>query len=210
VYDEKETIESFLAATAAKQPTPAAGSVAALAGALSAALGHMVMAISAGKPHLAQHDAQQNAAREEFARAQRVFTQLMVDDQAAVKAMLASAGKSSDPAALEAIAATSIRIPQALAETAVAVLEACDRAADMIHAPLAADLAACADLAMAAARTGVNIVRVNSRFLSNAADRTASVTAADDLQSRALAAIQRFYPRIWQTEPAFSARGGAP
>jgi formiminotetrahydrofolate cyclodeaminase len=41
IYERQTTIEQFLAATAARQPTPGGGSVAALAGALAAAIGEM-------------------------------------------------------------------------------------------------------------------------------------------------------------------------
>ena len=41
MFDKTTTIEKFLDAAAAKQPTPGGGSVSALAGALAAAMGEM-------------------------------------------------------------------------------------------------------------------------------------------------------------------------
>src|SRR4051812_18812327 len=55
-YDQHHTIESFLAAAAAKQPAPGGGSVAALAGALAASMGEMVINYSLGKKNLAAYE----------------------------------------------------------------------------------------------------------------------------------------------------------
>jgi formiminotetrahydrofolate cyclodeaminase len=42
-YNQTATIGDFLAAAAARQPTPGGGSVAALAGALAASMGEMAV-----------------------------------------------------------------------------------------------------------------------------------------------------------------------
>ena len=52
MFDRTTSIDAFLSATAAKQPTPGGGSVAALAGALSSAIGEMVLSYSIGKKDL--------------------------------------------------------------------------------------------------------------------------------------------------------------
>src|SRR5437763_323459 len=44
MYDSQTTIDAFLNAAAAKQPAPGGGSAAALAGALAAAMGELVLA----------------------------------------------------------------------------------------------------------------------------------------------------------------------
>ena len=43
MYDASHTVAEFVAAAAAKQPVPGGGSVAALVGALGAAMGEMVV-----------------------------------------------------------------------------------------------------------------------------------------------------------------------
>ncbi len=57
MLDKTTTIEKFLEAAAAKQPTPGGGSVSALAGALAASMGEMVLNYSVGKKGLEAHDA---------------------------------------------------------------------------------------------------------------------------------------------------------
>ena len=56
MYDATTPIGDFLNAAAAKQPAPGGGSVAALAGALAAAMGEMVLNYTVGKKNLAQHE----------------------------------------------------------------------------------------------------------------------------------------------------------
>ena len=60
MYDASRSIEDFLAATAARQPIPGGGSVTALVGALSAAIGEMVVNYSLGKKDLKEFE--KNAA----------------------------------------------------------------------------------------------------------------------------------------------------
>src|SRR5437868_4602544 len=66
MYDPNTTISDFLSAAASKQPTPGGGSVTALAGALAAAMGEMVLNYSIGKKNLAPYDAELRAAVSEL------------------------------------------------------------------------------------------------------------------------------------------------
>src|ERR1700722_4002437 len=86
-YERQTTIEQFLAATAAKQPTPGGGSVAALAGALAAAIGEMALNYSVGRKDGAKVDPQLKPAVAELERARELLLHLMVEDQAAFEAM---------------------------------------------------------------------------------------------------------------------------
>src|SRR3954467_6822227 len=81
MLDKTATIDEFLAAAAAKQPAPGGGSVTALAGALAAAMGEMVVSYSVGKKDLAQHRAELEAAAQELHRARLVLLELMEEDQ---------------------------------------------------------------------------------------------------------------------------------
>src|SRR5207237_1188503 len=80
--------------------------------------------------------------------------QLMVEDQSAYAALSATRklpeGSPERQDRLPAALLASIRTPQAIAATAVAVLELCDRIAGFVNYYLLSDLAVCADLAMAA------------------------------------------------------------
>src|SRR6186713_402953 len=86
-YDKTQSIDAFLNATAAKSPTPGGGSVAALAGALAAAMGEMVLNYSIGKKDLAQHQDDLKHGLDELHRARQVLLELMIEDQAAYGAL---------------------------------------------------------------------------------------------------------------------------
>src|SRR5690348_14890196 len=164
-YDSGRTIAQFLDGTAAKQPAPGGGSVTALAGALAAAIGEMVLNYSVGKKGLEAHQEKLRSALAELHRARQLMLALMVDDQAAYQALSAARklpkdsaeSRSQFPAALLA----SIRTPEAIAAAALAVLELCDRVADFVNPYLLSDLAVCAELAMCTLRCGIYNVRVN-------------------------------------------------
>ena len=89
VLDKTTTIETFLEAAAAKQPTPGGGSVAALAGALAAAMGEMVVNYSVGKKGLEEHDEVLKSALAEFRQAREMMLDLVAEDQTAYEALRA-------------------------------------------------------------------------------------------------------------------------
>src|SRR5512133_2483282 len=87
---QRSTIQDFLNAAAAKHPTPGGGSVAALAGALAASMGEMVLNYSVGKKSLAEHEPALREALAEFTRARRLLLELMVEDRVAYEALTAA------------------------------------------------------------------------------------------------------------------------
>src|SRR5688500_729052 len=89
-YDANTPIGTFLDAAAAKQPTPGGGSVTALVGALSAAMGEMTVNYSVGKKGLEQHQGELRAALAELHRARQLLTGLMLEDQTAYEALTAA------------------------------------------------------------------------------------------------------------------------
>src|SRR5207302_5024491 len=135
-YDQNQTIHDFLTALAAKQPVPGGGSVAALTGALAAAMGEMVLNYSVDKMDLQDYADELRPVLEELHRARRLLLDLMVEDQEAYEALTAARKLPRDsqeredqfPAALLAC----IRAPQSVAATAVAVLELCDRVVNFV------------------------------------------------------------------------------
>src|SRR2546429_6443597 len=87
--DASTTLADFLSAAASKRPVPGGGSITALAGALAASMGEMVLNYSVGKKNLAAYDAELRSALSEFTRARAMMLELMVEDQAAYEAMSA-------------------------------------------------------------------------------------------------------------------------
>lgn len=201
MYDRDTTLAGFLDAAAAKQPTPGGGSVTALVGALSASMGEMVVHYTVGKKGFEAHEPRLQAALQELRRARGLMLDLMVEDQSAYAALTAarklpegSPGREDQlPAALLAC----IRIPQAIAATAAAVLGLCDRLVDIINRYLLSDLAVSADLAMATVRCGIYNVRINLAELTDPDERRAAEIELRQVLSHATALIQRVSPRIW-------------
>ena len=201
MYDASTPIGPFLDAAASKQPTPGGGSVTALAGALAASMGEMVVNYSIGRKGLEPFEGELRPALAEFGRARKMLTQLMSEDQQAY-AELTAARKLPDnsperAAKFPAALAACIRGPQAMAATAVAVLELCDRIVNFVNPWLLSDLAVCADLSMATVRCAVYNVRVNVGDVKDDAERQRIESTTFELLTRAGGLIQRLSPRIW-------------
>ena len=198
IYDASQTLDAFLRGAAAKQPTPGGGSVSALVGALSASMGEMVLNYSVGKKDLAQHESQLRETLSEFTRARQLLLALMAEDQAAYDALsgIRKGGGTTDPRYAPALLAC-IRVPQAIATTAVAILDLVDKIADKINLHLASDLAVCAELAMATTRCAVYNVRVNLADVTDEAERRRFEMSNARTLSSAIALIQRSLNRIW-------------
>jgi formiminotetrahydrofolate cyclodeaminase len=202
MLDESSTIAAFLEATAARQPTPGGGSVTDLTGALAAATGEMVVNYSLGKKGLELYQGELRPAAEELTRARKLMLRLMAEDQAAYAALTAArklpAGAPGRDEQVRAALRAAVAAPQAMAATAVAVLELCDRIINFVNYHLLSDLAVAADLAMAAARCAIYNVRVNLPDVTDPAERQRIEATVSQVLSRAAALIQRVAPRIWE------------
>jgi formiminotetrahydrofolate cyclodeaminase len=212
MYDENTTIHDFLNATAARQPTPGGGSVTALAGALGAAMGEMVLNYSVGKKNLAQHQDDLKVGLSELTRARTLLLGLMAEDQAAYEALTAArklpdshATKQKD---IDIALVACIRVPQAMGATALAILAEADRLVDKVNYYLLSDLAVCCELAMATVRSAGYNVRVNLPDLQDPRDRDRVQGDADQLLARATHVVARAVGRIWARH-AREARQGA-
>ena len=202
MFTAANTIQEFLTAAAAKQPAPGGGSVAALAGALAASMGEMVISYSLGKKNLAAFQPELQAGLAELTRCREVLLQLMEEDQAAFETISALRKLPADaPERVEkydiALLAC-IRVPQAMAGTGAAMLDLADQLVDKVNVYLLSDLAVCADLAMATVRCGLYNVRINLADLTDVKDRESILRTSAALLSRATALIERVAPRVWE------------
>jgi methenyltetrahydrofolate cyclohydrolase len=195
MIDSHATIEAFLTATASRTPTPGGGSVAALTGALAAALGEMVLSYSVGKKELADHDAELKAALAEFTTARRLLVGLMVEDQAAYAA-LSAARKTPKSAEFTAALEACLSAPQAVAATGVALLDLCDRLAPKVNPHLLSDLSICVDLSMAVVRASQHNIRVNLTEVADPARRAAIEQSSKKVLIHAIEIVQRFSRRM--------------
>jgi formiminotetrahydrofolate cyclodeaminase len=200
-YNHHNTIAEFLDGTAAKQPAPGGGSVAALVGALSAAIGEMVLNYSIGKKGLEAHQDALKEALAELHRARQVMVELVTEDQSAYQALTAARKLPPDAPDREkqfnSALLASIRTPEAIAATAASILDLCQRLVPIVNYYLLSDLAVCADLAMATVRCGIYNVRVNLSDVSDPADRQKIESTLESILTRSLASIQKVSPAIW-------------
>ncbi len=104
------SIRDFLGATAAKQPTPGGGSVAALAGALAASLAAMALRYTLGKKAFAEYETELSAALAQFDTAGSLLQELILEDMAAYESLspmlkLPEAARLSHPEYIPAVVA---------------------------------------------------------------------------------------------------------
>jgi formiminotetrahydrofolate cyclodeaminase len=165
IANEQMMLSAWLEAASAKRPTPGGGAVAAVAGALAASMGEMVLNYSIGRKASVAHDPQLKAALHEFNNARQLLLVLMSEDQ---KAYLALTGAkklepsvADRPQQIQLALMAAIRTPQAISATAARVLDLAKQVAPIANRWLLSDLLVCCELAMAAVRSGLHNVRVN-------------------------------------------------
>jgi methenyltetrahydrofolate cyclohydrolase len=171
-----------LTAVAAKSPTPGGGAVAGAVGALASALAGMVVAYSAGKKSLAEHEPALRGAQSTLANARGLFLRLAEEDAAAYGAVNElSRLPEADPrrAGLPAATEASVRVPAAMIAACVDLLRLMERLAPISNRHLASDLAIAAVLAEATARAARWNVVANAGLLPDGAERSASLADAE-------------------------------
>lgn len=192
-------IFAFLSATAAKQPTPGGGAVAALVGATGAAIGEMVLNYSIGRKTSAPFDAELTTVLHELTRAREVMLELLVEDQEAFGELQASKkladGDTSKPQRIANAVTVCIGVPQAISTTALRVLELADSVVDKSNKWLLSDLAVCVELCMATLRSGLHNVRANFGEV-DAARRATLEAECDRLLARGVEVAKRVMPKI--------------
>ncbi len=109
---QQETLAAFLDQLASSAPTPGGGSVAALCGALSAALGSMIANLTLGREKYRDVEPAIREALEQSEHLRAAFTQLINDDIAAYGTL--SAAYRLPKATPDEQAARSAQIQQAL------------------------------------------------------------------------------------------------
>ena len=185
-------VRDFLAATAAKQPAPGGGAVAALTGALAASLAAMALEYTVGKKTFVAYDDEIRSALAQFQNASVMFQELIAEDVAAYEALsellkLPPDQRLAHPDYAATVVA-AIRAPQAAAGFALNVLSLCGTLKDKTNKHLLSDLAIAAVYAHATVHASEFNVRVNLPLLPNQQEAAALkeslaalVTKADTL-----------------------------
>lgn len=189
------TIAEFLSAAAAKQPAPGGGAVAALAGALAASMGEMVLNYSVGKKDLGEHVQHNTQALHELTNARALLQRLMVEDQQAYQFFSDAKKAGTDPAAMRTIVLACVGVPQAIGTTALQILKIANRVAGTSNRWLHSDLAVCGELAMATVRCAIHNVRVNLPELSPE-DRARYQSDCERLHMDAVCEVKRLLTQL--------------
>ncbi len=165
------SVSEFLAATAAKQPTPGGGSVAGLVGALAVALGEMSLNFTIGKKKYAEHAEYHEHLSARLAKARTMFAQLIADDVQAYgyycETNKMPDGEKKD-AQMQLALAAAIGVPREMTKLALAVMGDMQELIDKCNKFLLSDLKASATLAAATARLSHYNVMINTPYLDDA------------------------------------------
>ncbi len=166
------SISTYLDALGSSAPTPGGGSAAAFAGALSAALGRMIVSVAQTKEDTPERQLLATAFRNLEAR----FLELAVDDERAFEQVMEALRLPKDSAGraerLQGALEQAARIPLDAAGVGVAVLGRLVDVEPHASRAIVSDVGVAAHLALAAVRSSLLNVTVNVRSFSNPAAAT--------------------------------------
>lgn len=169
-----ESLESFLERLASSAPTPGGGAVAALAGALGAALAHMVASLTVGKKKFADVEPAFREAMPPVKASIDRFRTLMDDDARAFDAVMAAMKLPKSTPEEEAVRAKEMEratliaseVPMATLELLATLLPAIRLAAEKGNPHAVSDAGMAALLVACGARAAAMNVKINLRLLS--------------------------------------------
>lgn len=196
----------FLDAVAANTPVPGGGAVAALAGALAAALVAMVGRLTVGKRRYAEVQNEMAEAVVQAEKLRAALTAGMDEDSAAFDAVMA-AGKlpkntaeeqRARDAAIRQATVHAIEVPLATARTALAALELARLVADKGNVNAASDAATAAWIAMASIQSAMLNVRVNAATLQDTTQQDAWFAELAAIDARAQMLLQEVQTVVGQ------------
>jgi len=190
------TLDGFLSDVAAASPSPGGGTVAAVAGAMAAALAAMVARLTVGRKKYAEVDAEFRGLVESAERLRMELRRLGEADAAAYEAVGAAYGIPKEEAerrraAIQAALLGAIAVPLDTLRAARAVAGLAARAAEAGNRNAVSDAGVAALLAGAAARGAAYNVRINIVSLPDAAAGAPAAAEAASLLAAALADADR-------------------
>ena len=170
-------VGDLLAALGEKSPTPGGGAVAALTGAIGAALGLMVVNYSVGKKSLAEHDHLHREALGTLGTLRDRTVELADADAVAYgrvnELMSLDEADARRQRELPIAVRAAIDVPSAVITSSLEMLNLLQRLCGTTNRSLASDLAIAALLAEAAARAAAWNVRINLPMLGDEPAATA-------------------------------------
>jgi len=198
-------LRDLVARMATADPVPGGGSASAVAGAMGAALTHMVVALSRGRPNAAIHESELTEIGTAAAQFQSELMALAGTDAAAYASVVAARRMPRDTprdaearrVMIDAAIREAIRTPRAIARAALEVVRLTERLAPIGNRNAISDVGVATLLAVAALRGAVLNVEINLPSLpdhdpvrSEAADDIVDLLAeVDDREQRVRAAV---------------------
>ncbi len=168
------TVKAFLDRLADRTPTPGGGGAAALTGAVSAAMAHMVGAYSVNKQSDEDRPVVQSLC-DQLIQADGMLRILLDEDARAYEALAAAQRAQrqghDDPAATARAVAVAVAVPMEMMAVAGNALSTMQQLLPRTNPHLLSDLGVAAVLADACARAAAYSVRVNVPLLKDPAQR---------------------------------------
>lgn len=195
------SLHAYTAAVAAGTPTPGGGSVAAVVGALGAALGEMVANLTLGRERYAEAEAALRPARDRLTQLRETLTAAAAEDERAYAAFRAAAAlprttaeqKAARAAAMREALLAATEVPLGVASAAVEIAEILEVVARAGNPHVRSDAALGALLADAALRGALLNVRGNAATLGDAGLAERFRTEAEHLETRGRDAAERAF-----------------
>jgi len=186
------TPRPFIDAVAAGTPTPGGGSVAALAGALAAALTVMVSNLTIGRKKYADYQEEATTIRQRATELGQELTAAVGEDSEAFMSLMAawkdkSLSGDARQQAIESATLAAAEIPLRVARCATDVGSLALRIATIGNANAATDAASAGFMARAAVQAAALNVRVNARDMTDRARAGDLISEVERLQLEASA-----------------------
>ena len=185
-------VQPFIDAVAEAKPTPGGGSVSALAGALSAALGQMVAGISAKKKSLAVHVVALSEMARQFQAASKVLAASIDRDAASYQGVLAAhrlpregpEDQRRRDAAIQQALRSAVEAPFEIARNAVEIYDKLGQLQSIAGPSMYSDIRVGRLMAAAAARGALENVATNLDAITDASFVSRAREEARFLESR--------------------------
>lgn len=189
-------LAELLDAVAERAPAPGGGAVSAIAGALAAALGSMVLSYSAGKASLAEHAALHAESGASLLKLRAMLLELADADAQAYAELneIERSGTCDKAAAAERALAVPAQVV-AVASEVLRVLERVENAG-AANRWLLSDLAIAAELAGCTMRSAAWMVRINQRVVEDAGGDARVAEEARETAARAVARVHTLAERL--------------
>jgi glutamate formiminotransferase len=160
-----DSLRGFVNRVASPESVPGGGSIAALAGALGAALGEMAIKITSGKKNYQEHAQRYSEALNRLGTHRDALLELVdADSNAYARVMAAYKLPKDSPGREQAIQdglAQATEVPSRTANCAAEVLRICDDIRPIIHANVSSDLDVGLEMIRASLKGAIANIRIN-------------------------------------------------